>query len=687
MEISRVTNAAVYNELYNYSICNTTEFWDDLAKSKLDWFEPYSEVYRGNIETFSDLKSNDYSTSWFVGGKINACYNALDRFLGNPKTADKIAYYWQGDHESDTAKITYRLLHMQVCKFSNVLKKLGINKGDRVCIYLPICIEAITAMLACARVGAVHTVVFAGFSPEALAERIMDAECKLLITTDISKRGGKTIPLWDNANEAINIINQYSSKSTAKSAAEKSTSGQASGSAHVTLVQDDRGKPNLQSVLLIEDYYSNIKQIPVIIENFTNQNTNINIFDYKDLENRVNDYCEPEWMCSEDPLFILYTSGSTGKPKGVLHTTAGYLLHTSYSFKLVLDVRDSDVYWCSADIGWVAGHSYVVYGALLNNTTSVIFSGTPNYPKPDIFWQIVDKYKVSIFYTAPTAIRALMQAGNQYLESSTRDSLRVLATVGEPINPEAWQWYYEKVGHAKCPIVDTWWQTETGAAMLSPYSNLNIQKPGCVALPFMGIQLALLDDNKQQIADNMPGQGHLVVKAPWPGMMRTVYNNHNKYIDTYFKPFQNYFYTGDLAKRDSDGHYWILGRSDDVINIAGHRLGTAEIESALASHDSVCEAAVVAIPDDIKGQALYSYVVLHNHEDREVDVLEKALKEHVKHKIGPIAIIKTIRIVSGLPKTRSGKIMRRILKQIAVKSNDFGDISTLTNPEVIQELI
>lgn len=659
MDIDIINNKQNYSDLYDFSTSDPLKFWDQCASKYLDWFSNFEQVYSGNINNFQNLSDIDFKPKWFAGGKLNACYNCLDRFLEDTDKANKIAYYWQGDHLEQTQQITYQELYNKVCIFSNVLKNSGIKKGDRVCIYLPICIEAITAMLACARIGAVHTVVFAGFSPQALSERILDAECKLLITTDISKRGGKLIPIWDNAKQSVELV-----------------------------INKTDATNHLKSVLLIPDYYSNISDYTNIFNTTDFSSNNINLYDYNTISKTVNNICEPQWMDSHDPLFILYTSGSTGKPKGVLHSTAGYLLHCLYSFKQILDIKPDDIYWCSADIGWVAGHSYVVYGALLNNTSSVIFSGTPNYPDHDIFWKIIDKYQVSIFYTAPTAIRALMKEGNKYLASTTRDSLRVLATVGEPINPEAWQWYYQEVGNKRCPVIDTWWQTETGAAMLSPYVNIDIQKPGCACLPFMGVRLAILDAEHNEIPEHLSGQGNLVIKSPWPGMMQTVYNNHDKFIETYYKPYPNYFYTGDLAKRDQDGHYWILGRSDDVINIAGHRLGTAEIESALASHDLVAEAAVIAVPDDIKGQALYSFVVLNNSYNKQsIDNITQDLKNHVKKSIGPIAIIKTIKLVPGLPKTRSGKIMRRILKLIAVDSTDFGDTSTLTNPEILQELI
>lgn len=663
-----------YLELYKYSIDNTEQFWSHCAKKYLSWFEDFTKVYTGELDSMKHLlpANNDRYNSlleqnqWFTGGKVNACYNCLDRHL--EQSGHKIAYYWQGDEPNHTMSVTYRELYQEVCKFSNVLKKLGLKQKDRVCIYLPMSIEAIAAMLACARIGVVHTVVFAGFSGTALAERIVDAKCSVLITTDNTKRGGKTVAITDYVKDCIEQIHNNPDN-------------------------------NLSNILYIQNYYSSktfdLNQYIKDDRNLTNNI--INISDYNNLSQTVSENCEPVWLDSESPLFILYTSGSTGKPKGVLHTTAGYLLHTVFSFKKLFNINSDkysdEVYWCTADIGWVAGHSYVVYGALGNGVTSVLFSGTPNYPDYSIFWQLVDKYKVSIFYTAPTAIRALMKEGQQYLKSSSRTSLRLLATVGEPINPEAWMWYYTYVGNSRCPIVDTWWQTETGAAMLAPLANSDIIKPGCAMLPFYGVELAILDDKKHVNSKNNI-QGSLVITKPWPGMMRTVYMNHKKYIDTYLKPFPGYFYTGDISKRDADGHYWIFGRGDDVLNIAGHRFGTAEIESALVEHEAVAEAAVVPVPDDVKGQVLLAFVTLINTDinanNTNTDA-EKSLKQElhnqVRTSIGPVVIIKKIVFVNNLPKTRSGKIMRRILKQIALGNiTDLGDVSTLINPESVVEI-
>ncbi len=662
-----IDNYQDYLTLYELSIKQPRLFWDKCAQEYLDWFAKYTEVYTGTIDQIDKDTHNTEKNQWFKDGKLNACYNCLDRHLKD--NADKIAYHWHGDEIGHQESITYKKLYEKVCVFSNVLLNLEVKKGDKVCIYLPSSLEAIIAILACARIGAVHTVVFAGFFAQALSERITDAECTLVISTDIAMRGGKIIP-----------ISQYCSK--AVELASKTTNNK------------------LLAVLLVSNFYSN--EAEKINKDFSD--IDLPVYDYESLLFNVSSYSPPAWMDAEDPLFILYTSGSTGKPKGVLHTTAGYLLHTTYSFNLIFDIKPLDIYWCTADIGWVAGHSYVIYGPLSNAVTSVIFSGTPNYPDYDIFWQLIDIYKVSIFYTAPTALRSLMQVGNQYLKTSIRDSLRLLGSVGEPINPECWQWYYDYVGKKNCPIIDTWWQTETGAAMLAPYRCIGnyYNKPGCAMLPFMGIEFALLDSNGKELdmtSEQALLQGNLVIKKPWPGMLRTVYKNHDKFIATYLMPYHNYFYTGDLAKVDKDGHYWLLGRSDDVINIAGHRLGTAEIESALISHESVVEAAAIGIDDDIKGQALYTYVVLSNKYAKfNTESIVKDLKSHVREEIGPIAIIKVIDIVPGLPKTRSGKIMRRILRKIAdykVSKNklsediklELGDISTLTNPEIIQELI
>ncbi len=633
-----------YLDDYKYSIENPTKFWQDIASKYIVWDKNFSQVYSGDISSFDNFAhKSEQNNHWFVDGKLNACFNCLDKHL--PANKDKIAFYSQADQISEQDSVTYGELYLKVCRFANVLLDLNIKTGDRVCIYLPLSIEAIVAMLACARIGAIHSVVFAGFSASSLLNRILDAESDLLITTQFFVRGGRVVNLIDNVSKAL------------------------------------ESEP-LKKVLFVDTDSGKLSQY---IASYGNKN--IELYDYRQLEPLVADYCPPVFVEASHPLFILYTSGSTGKPKGVLHATGGYLVHAVYSYEKLFDiVPDKDIYWCSADIGWVTGHSYIVYGPLAHGMTSVIFSGVPTFPDASIWWQIIDKYNVTIFYTAPTAIRALMRLGEKNLESTSRKSLRILGSVGEPINPEAWQWYYKYVGNSQCPIVDTWWQTETGAVMLAPIANFSY-KPGCAMLPFYGINLELLDDQQKIIKGK--GEGNLVITAPWPGMLYSVYKQPDKFIDTYFRVFDGCFYTGDLAKRDEDGHYWILGRSDDVINISGHRLGTAEIESALVEHKSVSEAAVIGVPDELTGQGLYAFVILKNSNTNKNELeLITELKTHVKNVIGPIAIIKTITITDNLPKTRSGKIMRRILKQIALgQTEDFGDTSTLVDESVVPEIL
>ncbi len=627
-----------YKKKYEYSIAYPKDFWQEVATKYLVWHKPFDEVCKENLLFFEETAEQDLKIEWFINGKLNACYNCLDIHLD--KNADKIAYFWQGDELNHQLSITYGELYKKVCRFANVLINLGLKTGDRVCIYLPLTIEAIVAMLACARLGIIHTVVFAGFSANSLSQRIQDAGCSLLVTTDLTRRGGKEVNLFNHVqNLDINI-------------------------------------------LLVKNFYSS---------ELTSVNTDYNnIQQYHLLEDKVSDECPPVFVDSEHPLFILYTSGSTGKPKGVLHTTAGYLLHAIFSFQELFYPTSKDVYWCTADVGWITGHSYLVYGMLGSGVTAVIFAGTPNYPDYDIFWKIIDKYQISILYTAPTVIRALMREGEKHLSSSSRKSLRLLGSVGEPINPEAWNWYYKHIGRQKCPIVDTWWQTETGAVMIAPLANMgnNALKPGCAMLPFYGVDLKILEDNDNIIDERKEKkEGNLVITRPWPGMIRGVYQQPERFKETYFSKFKNYFYTGDLARRDEDGHYWILGRSDDVINIAGHRLGTAEIENALVGHQSVAEAAVIPLPDDIKGQMIVAYVVLKKDNDIKANYseIEKMLKQHVKNDIGSIALIKKIFFVNSLPKTRSGKIMRRILRSVALgDTNNFGDTSTLLDESMIK---
>ena len=646
-----------YQKLYNNSIENPTQFWQNIAAQYIAWDKPFEQVYSGDISSFKNFIQDNHNQDqenhqWFTEGKLNACFNCLDKHL--PGKKDKIAFYSQGDEIDKQDHITYGELYLKVCRFANVLKNLHVKTGDRVCIYLPLSIDAVVAMLACARIGAIHSVVFAGFSSSSLVNRILDAECCLLISTETYIRGGKSIDLYKNVTEALAILNEQDAQSNF-----------------------------LQSVLILGSESDNH------INNYNNTHKGlVKYYIYDQLDPLVTDDCAPVFVDSSHPLFILYTSGSTGKPKGVLHTTAGYLVHAVYSYEQLFAIKpEQDIYWCSADIGWVTGHSYIVYGPLANGMTSVIFSGVPTYPDASIWWRIIDKFKVTIFYTAPTAIRALMRLGEQHLQSSTRKSLRLLGSVGEPINPEAWQWYYKHVGNSHCPIIDTWWQTETGAVMIAPISDFDF-KPGCAMLPFYGINVALLDGNRNVISG--PGTGQLVITAPWPGMLGTVYKQPEKFINTYFKVFDGYFYTGDLAKRDEDGHYWVLGRGDDVINISGHRLGTAEIESALVDYQDVAEAAAIAIPDEISGQAIHAFVILKDaakNNFTKQDLINN-LKKHVKNIISPIAVIKTITLADNLPKTRSGKIMRRILKQIAMgEKQNFGDTSTLVDENVIQQLI
>jgi len=616
-----------FQVLYKQSVENPDEFWSSQAESYLDWDKKWEEVKNTNIEKGE--------IAWFSGGKLNASVNCIDRHL--PKDKNKIAFIWEGDDPEESKNITYQDLHDEVCKFSNVLKARGVKKGDRVCIYMPMIPEATYAMLACARIGAIHSVVFGGFSPESLKDRILDSDCQTVITADEGLRGGKTIPLKQNVDEAL------------------------------------EGCPNVHTVLVITRTEAEIPW---------NEDCDVR---YEEISKNVSNECNPELMDAEDPLFILYTSGSTGKPKGVLHTTGGYLLQAAMSHKLVFDYKDNEVYWCTADVGWVTGHSYIVYGPLANGATSVIFEGIPTYPSPSRFWEVIDKHKVNIFYTAPTALRALMAQGDDFVESSSRESLRILGTVGEPINPEAWEWYFKVVGNSSCPIVDTWWQTETGAMMITPVAGFTAMKPGSATKPFLGIEPALLDENGEEIVGE--GSGNLVIKSSWPSQIRTVYGDHQRCVDTYYSMYPGYYTTGDGARRDADGYYWITGRVDDVLNVSGHRLGTAEVESALVLHQQVAEAAVVGYEHEIKGQGIYCYVTLMSdvapNEELKSDLIQLVAKE-----IGPIAKPDIIQWAPGLPKTRSGKIMRRILRKIATNEIDnLGDTTTLADPSVVKELI
>ena len=626
LENSNISDSE-FEELYKKSLENPDQFWSEQADIYLDWDQRWSQVQETNIEKGE--------ITWFKGGKLNASVNCIDRHL--PDKSEKIAFIWEGDNPNESKEITYQELHDEVCKFSNVLKLRGVSKGDRVCIYMPMIPEATYAMLACARIGAIHSVVFGGFSPESLKDRILDSDCQTVITADEGLRGGKRVPLKENVDEAL------------------------------------MGCPNVHTVLVIARTGAEVPW---------NDDCDVK---YEEISKDISNNCEPEIMDSEDPLFILYTSGSTGKPKGVLHTTGGYLLQAAISHRLVFDYKDGEIYWCTADVGWVTGHSYIVYGPLANGATSLIFEGIPTHPSPSRFWEVIDKHKVNIFYTAPTALRALMAQGDQYVETSSRSSLRILGTVGEPINPEAWEWYFKVVGASSCPIVDTWWQTETGAMMITPIAGFTAMKPGSATKPFLGIEPALLDELGEEIIGE--GSGNLVIKSSWPSQIRTVYGDHQRCIDTYYSMYPGYYTTGDGARRDSDGYYWITGRVDDVLNVSGHRLGTAEVESALVLHQEVAEAAVVGYEHEIKGQGIYCYVTLMSgttpNEELKSDLINLVAKE-----IGPIAKPDIIQWAPGLPKTRSGKIMRRILRKIASNEiKDLGDTTTLADPSVVEELI
>ena len=616
-----------YKSMYLESIENSDIFWSEQAKEFLNWQKPWNQV-----------SSYDFSTgqaSWFSEGKLNASVNCIDRHL--PTKANQAAIIWEGDNPEDSEIISYRKLSDHVNKLSNALRSRNVKKGDRVCIYMPMIPEVLYAMLACARIGAIHSVVFGGFSPEALKDRIIDSDCHVVVTADEGVRGGKRIPLKANADIAMSQC------------------------------------PLVHTCFVISHTKGKVDWVD-----------KRDIW-YHEAIKKETTYCLPENMDAEDPLFILYTSGSTGKPKGVLHTTAGYLLQAAMTHKYVFDHKDNDIYWCTADVGWVTGHSYIVYGPLCNGATTLMFEGVPTYPDASRFWQIIDKHKVSIFYTAPTAIRSLLAARDDYVKRTSRKSLRLLGTVGEPINPEAWEWYYYVIGNSSCPIVDTWWQTETGAHMLTPLPGVHNMKPGCATAPFFGIEPALVN-NAGNLIDG-PGEGNLVIKSSWPSQIRGVYGDMSRFRNTYFSVFPGYYFTGDGARRDKDGHYWITGRVDDVLNISGHRIGTAEIESALVLHADVAEAAVVGCPHDIKGQGIYAYVTLMSNA-KLTDALFSSLNDICKKEIGSFAKPDYVQLATGLPKTRSGKIMRRILRKIAANELDsLGDISTLADPSVIDDLI
>ena len=618
---------ATYRKMYRESIDDPDTFWAARANEFITWFGYWDKVSQWDFV--------GGKIRWFDGATLNASYNCLDRHLA--KRSEQTAIISEGDDPKDDKKISYRELHAEVCCFANALKDRGVKKGDRVSIYMPMVVEATVAMLACARIGAVHSIVFGGFSPDALKDRILDSDCTVVVTADQGIRGGRPIPLKENVDRALESC------------------------------------PDVHTVFVVRRTGGEI-----------DWHAGRDVW-YHEAVASADPVCQPEVMRAEDPLFILYTSGSTGKPKGVLHTTGGYLLHAAMTHKYVFDYHDGDIYWCTADVGWVTGHSYIVYGPLANGATTLMFEGVPNYPDAGRMWEVVDKHKVNIFYTAPTALRALMAQGNEFVTRSSRKSLRILGSVGEPINPEAWEWYYQVVGEKRCPIVDTWWQTETGGILITPLPGATKLKPGSATLPFFGVLPAILNDAGEELEG--PASGSLVIKSSWPGQMRTVYGDHDRFVDTYFKMFPGNYFTGDGARRDEDGYYWITGRVDDVINVSGHRMGTAEVESALVLHDTIAEAAVVGYPHEIKGQGIYAYVTLMNGIEA-TDNLRDELVKHVRAEIGPIATPDVIQWAPGLPKTRSGKIMRRILRKIAANElGSLGDTSTLADPAVVEHLV
>ena len=616
-----------YEAMYEASIEEPEQFWTKKAEEFISWFQPW--------ETVMEQDFTKGKVRWFVEGKLNASVNCIDRHL---KTrGNQTAIIWEGDNPKEEKYISYNELYESVCKLANVLKKRGIKKGDRVCIYMPMIPEATFAMLACARIGAIHSVVFGGFSPQALRDRILDSDCRLVVTANEGLRGSKAIPLKENTDQALLEC------------------------------------PNVHSVIVVERTSSKVSW-----------KDSRDIW-YHQATEKAEKTCDPEIMNAEDPLFILYTSGSTGKPKGVLHSTGGYMLQAAMTHKYVFDYHDGDIYWCTADVGWITGHSYIVYGPLANGATTLMFEGIPTHPNPSRCWEIIDKHKVNVFYTAPTALRSLMSNGNEYLENSSRETLRTLGTVGEPINPEAWEWYHEVVGNSRCPIIDTWWQTETGGIMIAPLPGATALKPGSATLPFFGVKPVLLNPDGDEI--DGAGSGSLAISGSWPGQIRTVFGDHDRCFATYYSTYKGYYFTGDGARRDEDGYYWITGRVDDVLNVSGHRMGTAEVESALVLHTAVAEAAVVGYPHDIKGQGIYAFVTLM-HDVAGSQVLKEQLISLVRSEIGPFAKPDFIQWAPGLPKTRSGKIMRRILRKIAANEIDtLGDTSTLADPSVLRELI
>ena len=622
-------NQAQYEAMYEKSIEEPDVFWSEQAETFLDWTRRWDQVSQADMQ--------QGRIAWFSGGELNVSVNCIDRHL--PSRASQTAIIWEGDELTDDARITYQQLYENVCQLANGLRERGIKKGDRVCIYMPMIPEAAYAMLACARIGAIHSVVFGGFSPQSLQDRILDSDCQTVITADEGVRGGRTVPLKENVDEAL------------------------------------MNCPGVHSVITVKRTGNEVPWNPTR-----------DIW-YSELTATQATTAEPEIMAAEDPLFILYTSGSTGKPKGVQHSSAGYLLHAAITHKYVFDYQDGDIYWCTADVGWITGHSYIVYGPLANGATTLMFEGVPTYPDASRCWQVIDKHGVNVFYTAPTALRQLMAQGDAFVTNSSRASLHLLGSVGEPINPEAWDWYHRVVGERRCPIVDTWWQTETGGIMITPLPGATALKPGSASRPFFGVKPGLMDAEGNLI-DELEASGNLVITGSWPGQIRSVYGDHQRVIDTYYSTYTGYYFTGDGARRDEDGYYWITGRVDDVMNVSGHRIGTAEVESALVLHPSVAEAAVVGFPHDLKGEGIYAYVTLMQGDDREPEVLREELIAMVRKEIGPIAKPDAIQWAPGLPKTRSGKIMRRILRKIAADELDnLGDTSTLADPTVVEDLI
>ncbi|NPU83807.1 MAG: acetate--CoA ligase [Syntrophaceae bacterium] len=633
-KMAYISGREAYDKIWKRSIDDPDGFWSEIAKEYVEWFKPFDKVMDYNF----DIKKGDIYVKFFEGGKLNVSYNCLDKQL---KTrANKVAIQFEGNEPGDDRAITYKQLHEEVCKFANVLKSLGVKKGDRVCLYLPMIPELAISLLACTRIGAIHSVVFGGFSSDSLRDRLQDSTTKILVTCDGTFRGAKAVPQKDSADAAVAEC------------------------------------PSVEKIVVVKRVGDKIK---------CNMNAARDIW-WEDAMAKASADCPPEWMDAEDPLFILYTSGSTGKPKGVMHTTGGYLVFVAYTHKMIFDYKEEDVYWCTADIGWVTGHSYIVYGPLCNGATSVMFEGVPNYPDISRFWKIVEKYKVNIFYTAPTAIRAIAKEGNEWVKKADISSLRILGTVGEPINPEAWNWYYNVIGRGECPIVDTWWQTETGGILITPLPGAIDIKPGMATMPFPGVWPVLLDDEGKEIT-TVEASGALCIKRPWPGIMRGVYGDPKRFAETYFEQFPGYYVTGDGCRRDKDGYYQITGRIDDVINVSGHRMGTAEVESALVAHAKVAEAAVVGYPHDLKGQSIYAYVTVKSGVEKS-DALKKELVAHVRTLIGPIATPEKIQFADGLPKTRSGKIMRRILKKVAANQiDDLGDTTTLADPSVVDDIV